>query len=85
LSDDAQREATSCGLGWSEYERRRRMDDKTEAGMTLTRGAKELVQKRVGEDPEFAAAPLREGIGTMLVGDMETGKAILRDYTKATA
>jgi hypothetical protein len=39
---------------------------------------------RVGEDPEFRAALLREGIDTMLAGDVNTGKAILRDYIKAT-
>ena len=52
--------------------------------MALTRSFKELVQKRVGEDPEFGAALLREGIDRMLAGDVDTGKAILRDYIKAT-
>ena len=52
--------------------------------MALTRSFKEQVQKRVGEDPEFGAALLREGIDTMLTGDVDTGKAILRDYIKAT-
>jgi hypothetical protein len=51
--------------------------------MALTRSFKELVPKRVGEDPEFGAALLREGIDTMLTGDVDTGKAILRDYIKA--
>jgi DNA-binding phage protein len=55
-----------------------------EATMALTRSFKELVQKRVGEDPAFGAALLREGIDTMLSGDVDTGKAILRDYIKAT-
>ena len=32
----------------------------------------------------FAHALLREGIDTMLTGDIDTGKAILRDYIKAT-
>src|SRR3954452_472614 len=52
--------------------------------MALTRSFKELVQKRVGADPEFGAALLREGIDTMLSGDVDTGKSILRDYIKAT-
>jgi DNA-binding phage protein len=52
--------------------------------MALTRSFRELVQKRVGEEPEFGAALLREGIDTMLAGDVDTGKAILRDYIKAT-
>jgi hypothetical protein len=52
--------------------------------MVLTKSFKELVQHRVAADPDFAAALLREGIDTLLSGDVETGKAILRDYIKAT-
>ena len=52
--------------------------------MALTRSFKELVQKRVASDPAFGEAMLREGIDTMLTGDVDTGKAILRDYIKAT-
>jgi hypothetical protein len=52
--------------------------------MALTKSFKELVQGRVARDPAFAAALLREGIDTMLTGDVDTGKAILRDYIKAT-
>ena len=52
--------------------------------MALTKSFKELVQRRVADDSEFADALLREGIDTMLTGDVETGKAILRDYIKAT-
>ena len=55
-----------------------------EADMALTKSFKELVQRRVADDFEFADALLREGIDTMLTGDVETGKAILRDYIKAT-
>ncbi len=52
--------------------------------MALTRSFKETVQARVLADPAFGEALLREGIETMLGGDVETGKAILRDYIKAT-
>ena len=52
--------------------------------MTMTRDFKELVQKRIARDPAFADTLLREGIDTMLTGDVDTGKAILRDYIKAT-
>lgn len=52
--------------------------------MALTKDFKELVQLRVAGDPKFAAALLREGIDAMLSGDVDTGKAILRDYIKAT-
>ena len=52
--------------------------------MALTRSFKELVQRRVASDAAFGEALLREGIDTMLSGDVDTGKAILRDYIKAT-
>jgi DNA-binding phage protein len=52
--------------------------------MALTRSFKELVQRRVASDAAFGEALLREGIDTMLNGDVDTGKAILRDYIKAT-
>ena len=49
-----------------------------------TKSFKELVQKHVADDPAFAEALLRDGVETLLSGDVETGKAILRDYIKAT-
>jgi hypothetical protein len=52
--------------------------------MAITKSFKELVQSRVASDPAFAEALLREGIDTMLSGDVDTGKSILRDYIKAT-
>ncbi|SRR5713101_8026754 len=52
--------------------------------MPLTRSFNALVRLHVGSDPAFGEAPLGEGIDTMLTGDIDTGKAILRDYIKAT-
>ena len=52
--------------------------------MALTRSFKDVVHRQVVEDPAYAEALLREGIDTMLTGDVDTGKAILRDYIKAT-
>ena len=52
--------------------------------MSLTRDFKANVQARVQADPAFREALLREGIETLLSGDVDTGKAILRDYIKAT-
>ncbi len=56
----------------------------TENDMALTKSFRELVQRRVAADAAFAENLLREGVDTMLSGDVETGKAILRDYIKAT-
>src|ERR1700732_5144819 len=52
--------------------------------MALTRSFKELVRRNVAGYPAVNEALLREGIDTMLTGDVDTGKAILRDYIKAT-
>lgn len=52
--------------------------------MTLTKSFKDLVQRHVAADPAFGEALLREAVDTMLAGDVETGKAVLRDYIKAT-
>ena len=52
--------------------------------MALTRRFKETVKARVERDPAFRDALLREGIDAMLAGEVDTGKAILRDYINAT-
>lgn len=55
-----------------------------EARMARTRSFKDLVERHVKDDSKFAQALLREGIDAMLSGDLDTGKAIMRDYIKAT-
>jgi hypothetical protein len=52
--------------------------------MSLTGNFHGLVQRHVAADPAFGEALLREGIDTMLAGDVDTGKTVLRDYIKAT-
>jgi len=52
--------------------------------MALTRDFKETIQTRVQHDAVFREELLKEGIQCFLSGDMETGKAILRDYINAT-
>ena len=52
--------------------------------MALTRDFKETILARVQADPKFRDALLKEGIETLLGGDVDAGKAILRDYIKAT-
>ena len=51
--------------------------------MALTRGFRLTLLARAQKDAEFRQAMLKEGIDTMLAGDVETGKAILRDYINA--
>jgi len=52
--------------------------------MARSRKFSDLVQHHVKTDKRFAEALLREGIDAMLSGDLDTGKAIVRDYIKAT-
>ncbi|TDJ58650.1 MAG: transcriptional regulator [Nitrospina sp.] len=52
--------------------------------MAITRQFKETIQARALRDPEFRVGLLKESIESMLAGDTETGKMILRDYTNAT-
>ena len=52
--------------------------------MAVTRSFKSMVEARLARDPGFREALLRESVDAMLTGDLETGKAVLRDYIKAT-
>jgi DNA-binding phage protein len=52
--------------------------------MPLTRSFKETVKARVQRDTAFRDALLTEGIDALLAGDVDTGKAIIRDYINAT-
>lgn len=56
----------------------------TSLPMGLTRDFKETILARVQIDPKFRDALFKEGIETLLAGDVDTGKAIIRDYIKAT-
>jgi hypothetical protein len=50
----------------------------------VTRRFGDLVEQDVAQDRAFGEALLREGIDTMLTGDVDTGKTILSNYIKAT-
>ncbi|MCF8083774.1 MAG: transcriptional regulator [Deltaproteobacteria bacterium] len=52
--------------------------------MALTVDFKETVKERVERDPSFREELLKEGIECLLTGEVDTGKAILRDYINAT-
>ncbi len=52
--------------------------------MVLTRDFKETIQERAIRDEKFRNALLTEAVQCMLSNDMETGKAVLRDYINAT-
>jgi DNA-binding phage protein len=52
--------------------------------VALTLDFKETVKDRVERDPAFRKELLKEGIECLLTGDVDTCKAILRDYINAT-
>ncbi len=52
--------------------------------MALTRDFKDTVQARARSDPGFREALLEEAVEAMLAGDVDIGKAVLRDYINAT-
>ena len=52
--------------------------------MALTRDFKETVQARALRDPAFREGLLKEGVDSLLAGDVDTGKILLRDYINAT-
>jgi DNA-binding phage protein len=52
--------------------------------MALTKDFKETVKARAERDPAFREALLVEAAEQLLAGELETGKAVLRDYINAT-
>ena len=52
--------------------------------MALTKDFKLTIMARAHKDKKFCAAMLSEAINELLSGDVDTGKAILRDYINAT-
>jgi hypothetical protein len=52
--------------------------------MVLTRDFKDTIKDRVERDPAFREELFKEGIECFLTGDVDTGKAVLRDYINAT-
>jgi DNA-binding phage protein len=52
--------------------------------MPLTRSFKDIVKERVERDPKFREALFTEAVEQLLAGDVQVGKAVLRDYINAT-
>lgn len=52
--------------------------------MPLTREFKETVRARAQRDERFRVSLLREAAECFLAGDLDTGRAVLRDYVHAT-
>jgi DNA-binding phage protein len=52
--------------------------------MSLTRSFKKTIRARAQRDGAFRDALLREAVDRFLAGEMDVGKAVLRDYINAT-
>src|SRR5262249_43120859 len=52
--------------------------------MPLTHDFRETIRARAQHEPAFRRALLREAVEAILQGDLDTGKAVLRDYVNAT-
>ncbi len=59
-------------------------NSKDYGNVPLTKDFKETVMARVKTDPAFRTELIVESTNAFLTGDMETGKALLRDYLNAT-
>jgi hypothetical protein len=59
---------------WAEYKKRKR-----EESMPLTRSFRETIAEQL-TSVEFRREFLREAVANMVAGDLETAKAILREY-----
>ena len=53
-----------------------------ELSMPLAHDFKETIRARALRDPDFRQALLREAVECILNGDLDTGKAVLRDYVQ---
>ena len=51
--------------------------------MPLTRSFRETIKEQL-EDREFRRAFLCEAVGTMIGGDLDTAKSVLREYVNGT-
>ena len=52
--------------------------------MALTKSFNETIKNSLQQDQVFRRALLREAVGCMISGDVETGKSVLRKYINGT-
>jgi hypothetical protein len=52
--------------------------------MALTKSSKETIKSRLQQSEGFRRALLKEAVGCMISGDVETGKSVLRKYINGT-
>ena len=52
--------------------------------MVLTVNFRDHVKAKIESDPEFRQALFQEAVQTLIEGDVDTARAVLRDYINAT-
>ena len=52
--------------------------------MVLTRSFKDHVKAKIESDPEFRQALFQEAVQCLISGDVDTARAVLRDFINAT-
>ena len=52
--------------------------------MALTRNFKDTIVEEVESNPDFRKALFEEAVNAMLCGDIDVGKAVLKNYINAT-
>ena len=52
--------------------------------MPLTQDFRETIRTRIERDPAFREELLKESVECLLAGDVDAGKAVLRDFINAT-
>jgi hypothetical protein len=52
--------------------------------MALTKSFNETIKSKLQQNEGFRKALLREAVGCMIAGDVETGKSVLRKYINGT-
>jgi DNA-binding phage protein len=52
--------------------------------MVLARSFKEHIKAKIESDPEFRQALFQEAVQTLIEGDVDTARTVLRDFINAT-
>jgi len=90
-----QKDISTAQKRWADHKKRKKDEKATRAGdgsrqrmrrepMALTRDFKETVKARAERNAAFREALLTEAVERLIAGEVEVGKAVLRDYINAT-
>ena len=52
--------------------------------MVLTRSFRDHIKAKIESDPEFRQALFQEAVQTLIEGDVDTARAVLRDFINVT-